>query len=485
MYQNEFRQKNENSSFIADFSLIKGYQSAKSASKYSNRNSITHLFAKLNMDLDLDNYNNSTLDFFLEKVNNDTYLKVFEDVISLDETLKPNNNTLMSGVALALDNDDFNLTAGMTSYENLQLNDNDRFQFIMPYYDFSKVIYSSINGSITLDSNGSNNLKNTNNLKTSVVNDITYSTNDIYSELGFVNNFNIFLKNTNITAKNDALNKSSIQSEILNIYEVNTSMPLIKEDDKYFNILTPKISFRINPSDMKDYSSSNTIINADNIFDINRLGLNESFESGKSLTLGVNYKKENLEDYEKYIEFKLGSIFRDKIEDRIPTSSTANRKNSNLFGSITNQLNEFISFDYDFAIDNDLNKFESNSIGASLSVNNFITEFNFLELNGEMGNSNIIENTTIFDFNKNSSLLFKTRRNRTISLTEYYDLIYEYKNDCLSAGIKYKKTYYSDRDSKPKEDLMFTLTLFPLTIIEQKVNQNLYRGDNKFYDNFW
>ena len=25
-----------------------------------------------------------------------------------------------------------------------------------------------------------------------------------------------------------------------------------------------------------------------------------------------------------------------------------------------------------------------------------------------------------------------------IDLTEYYDLIYEYKNDCLIAGIKYK-----------------------------------------------
>ena len=24
---------------------------------------------------------------------------------------------------------------------------------------------------------------------------------------------------------------------------------------------------------------------------------------------------------------------------------------------------------------------------------------------------------------------------------EYYNLIYEYKNDCLTAGIKYKKTY--------------------------------------------
>ena len=50
------------------------------------------------------------------------------------------------------------------------------------------------------------------------------------------------------------------------------------------------------------------------------------------------------------------------------------------------------------------------------------------------------------------------------SLTEYYDLVYEYKNDYLTAGIKYKKTYYNDRDVKPNEDLLFTITLFPLTI---------------------
>ena len=61
---------------------------------------------------------------------------------------------------------------------------------------------------------------------------------------------------------------------------------------------------------------------------------------------------------------------------------------------------------------------------------------------------------------------FKTRRNRKINLTEYYDLVYEYKNDCLTAGIKYKKTYYQDRDIKPNEDLLFTITLFPLTTYE-------------------
>ena len=57
---------------------------------------------------------------------------------------------------------------------------------------------------------------------------------------------------------------------------------------------------------------------------------------------------------------------------------------------------------------------------------------------------------------------------RKIDLTEYYNLIYEYKNDCLIAGIKYNKTYYEDRDLKPSR---FTITLSPLTSFEQKVDQ--------------
>ena len=81
-----------------------------------------------------------------------------------------------------------------------------------------------------------------------------------------------------------------------------------------------------------------------------------------------------------------------------------------------------------------------------------------------MGDSNALENTTTFNFNNDNYLSFKTRRNRKINLTEYYDLVYEYKNDCLTAGIKYKKTYYQDRDYKPKEDLLFTITFLSLKL---------------------
>ena len=80
------------------------------------------------------------------------------------------------------------------------------------------------------------------------------------------------------------------------------------------------------------------------------------------------------------------------------------------------------------------------------------------------------------------NLTFNTRRNRKIDFTEYYNLVYEYKNDCLVAGIKYKKSYYQDRDLKPKEDLLLSVTFFPLSQYEQKIDESAYRGDRSIFN---
>ena len=476
MFQNEFRQENENSSFITDFNYVKGYQSTISGD--GNRNSISHLFTKFDLNLGLKDFTTSKINMFLEKVNNDTYLKVFENVLQVDdrfeEDLKDKNN-LTSGVELALDNDNHNFTAGFTAYENLQEKNNDRYQYILPFYNYSSSIFSDNKiGNLNLSSNGRNSLSNTNNLRSTITNSINYSSSDLYSKNGFVNNFGIYFKNLNATGKNDSKYKSSFQSELLNIYEINTKLPLIKLNNLSTNYITPKISFRINPSDMKNHSTDNRLLTTDNIFDINRLGIADSYESGKSLTFGVDYKKEKKDEIEKYLEVKLATILRDSEENKIPLSSTANRRASNLFGSVENNFSEFFNLKYDFALDNDFNKFEHNAVEAKFTVNNFVTSFNFLEKAGELGSVNTLENISELKFDDQNSLLFKTRRNRKISLTEYYDLVYQYQNDCLTAGIKYRKTYYQDRDLKPKEDLFFTITLFPLTSIDQKIDQQLY-----------
>ena len=479
MLQNEYREENKNSSFIADFSVTKGYKSSLS----NNKNSISHLFAKYDLDLNLSNFDKSQLNFFLEKVTNDTYLKVF-DTNLIDTPIKPSNpNMLNTGLTLTLDHEKFNFDLGLQAYENLQIEkSSDRYQYILPYYNFSKFLETDGIGSIEFTSSGNNNLIETNNLESNIINNLNYKIIDQISNQGFKNNFGIYFKNLNTVAKNNNKYKSSPQMELMNIIEFNSSLPLGKKDLNSDHIIEPKISLRFNPGDMKNYNSTKRIINADNIFDIDRLGLSDSFEAGKSLTLGIDYKKTDLNDINKYFEAKISTVLRDKKENFVPSSSTINNKNSNLFGSITYNHDDHFKFDYDFAIDNDFSTFNYNTISSEFTYNNFTTELKFIEENDIIGNSNSIENRFEYELNKNNYLSFNTRRNRTLNLTEYYDLLYEYKNDCLTAGFKYKRSYYQDRDLKPKEDLLLTITFYPLTTYEQEVDQNLYRGDNAIDD---
>ena len=474
MFQNEYRQKNKDSSFIADFSYIKGYQSKNTNGGDNNRNSISHLFSKFDLDLGFKEFKTSKLKIFLEKVNNDTYLKIFENVLLVDKDkfendLKDKNN-LTSGLEIVLDKENLDFATGFTVYENLQKTNNDRYQHVFPYYNFNTHLFSNQKGKLDFKSDGRNTLQNTNNLRTTITNTMEYKTSDILAKNGFVNNFGIYFKNLNSTGKNDDKYKSNIQSELLNIYEFNSRFPMFKENKEIINYITPKVSFRLNPSDMKNYKDESRLITTDNIFDINRIGINDSYESGKSLTLGIDFKRESKNDLGKFLEIKLAGVLREASENKIPSSSSLNKTASNLFGSIENNFSEYFSLNYDFAIDNDFNKFEYNAIEAEFNINNFVTTFNFLEKEGETGDANTIENTTKLNIDDNNTLLFKTRRNRKISLTEYYDLVYEYQNDCLTAGIKYRKTYYQDRDLKPNEDLFFTITLFPLTSLDQKID---------------
>ena len=257
----------------------------------------------------------------------------------------------------------------------------------------------------------------------------------------------------------------------MNELKLDVSYPLLKQTESNINYLTPRAMMKINPSDMKDYSSMDITTNVNNIFNNNRLGVNDTLEAGRSLTLGVNYKKESLQDLNKFFEFNIATVLRDKEENFIPNKTTLNKKNSNLFGSISNNFSDYFNLKYNFAVNNNLNTIEYNNLSAEFSFNNFTSKFDFLEERGVMGDNNFIENNTSYSINNQNYITFKTRRNRKLNLTEYYDLVYQYKNDCLSAGIKYKKTYYEDRDLKPSENLFFTISLIPLTNYEQKIER--------------
>ena len=467
MVQNEYREINKNSNLYANFGFVNNYKSTLN----NKKNSIFNLFANYDLNLDLENYSYSNLFLSIEKVTNDTFLKVFDTHIQ-DNILKPKDyDNLKNEIKISLTNENYSLKSGLITYENLQKINSDRYEYIFPYYDYNtKINYSFFGGEINFSSSGSNIINNTNQLKSNINNNINYNSREFTSSDGVQSFFSINTKNLNTVGKNNSEYKSSPQIEILNELNYNLSYPLLKQNEYNINYLTPKALLKINPSDMKNYSTLDRVVNVNNIFNHNRLGL-DSFESGRSLTLGLDFKKENSENLNKFFEIKLASVFRDKEENFMPKKSTLNKKNSNLFGSINNNFSDFFNINYNFAINNNYNSIEYSNLSTRFNMNNFTTEFDLLKENGEMGNSNFIENNTSYRFDDQNFITFKTRRNRKLNLTEYYDLVYEYRNDCLSAGIKYNKTYYEDRDLKPSENLFFTISLIPLTSYEQKIDR--------------
>ena len=506
--QSEFRKKGKNSSLIADFAFLRDY---KSSTDKKTKN-VNHLFMNYINDLEIPNYIESKFEAQIERVTNDTYLKVFQNNLFVTPVMPGSQSTMNSNIKLYLEQEKQNLTTGIEIYENLGIKHSDRYQFTLPYYDFSKeltspITDSDIGGSLNFSSNGTNKLSNTNNLRTTIVNNLNYSSKDFISNLGFKSNFDLYFKNLNVVGKKDILYTSNTQIDGMNTLKIDSSYPLLRFENIVRETLTPKISFRINPiNNMNNFTDTVRNITVNNVFDINRLGISNDFEAGRSLTFGLDYKfdptdddvddniNDNIDDnqlnklikiYEnlgieyidnsseilkdKYFEIKLATVIRDQNESDIPLSSTLNRKNSNIFGSIENKLFNNIDLLYEFSLDNDMKTISSNMIETEISINNFVTSFNFIEQRNEIGSTHLLSNTTEYKIDDSNSLKFSTRRNKKINLTEYYDLSYEYKNDCLTAAIKFNKKFYQDKDLVPTEDLFFTITLIPLTTYEREL----------------
>ena len=85
MLRNEYRSESKNSSFIADFNLLQNYKPTLSQTKKN----ISHFFSKFKTNLNFKNFDESNLNLSLQRVSNDTYLRVFDSNL-IDMTLRKN-----------------------------------------------------------------------------------------------------------------------------------------------------------------------------------------------------------------------------------------------------------------------------------------------------------------------------------------------------------------------------------------------------------
>ena len=445
MVQNEFRQVEKNYENIVDFSL----KNMKSENK-------SHLFANSKINFDYSN-----LEINIETTSHDTYLKT--DNIKTQRNFS--NNIMNNYLDFNMSKEDLDIELEFNIYEDLsKTNTSDKFEYIYPNFIINKSLTTSLDsvGSLNYQVSGTQRKYETNKSEQLLINDFIFSSKSFFSKFGFKNDYDLSFKNTNKDSKNSSNYKNELQSDIYSLISLNSSIPLIKKTDNYEKEFIPKLSLFLSPNNSENIKGLDRKIDNTNIFSTNRIAGSEFLEGGQSLTLGAEYNINKINGTN-ILKIDLAQIYRDNDDSNLPTKSSMNNKVSDLFGNIEFNANKYLDFGYNFSLDNNLETINYNMIKSTLSINNFVTTFEFLEENNAVGSASYLLNETSLVLNKDNKILFRQRRNKETDLKEFYNIMYQYENDCLVASLEYNKDYYSDRDLKPTEELFFSLTITPLS----------------------
>ena len=444
LLQTEYRQVNKNSDIILDFSINKGNSKTKN-----------HIFADVTSIKQ-----NKTFNFHLEKTSNDNYLKMH----NIKSPIIDNISTLNSYINYNSYEEDSTLDVSLEVYENLNKNKSDRHEYVFPNFNYTKNLNSKIetNGDLVFNSYGYQKNYNTNIDEAILINDVIYTSPQSFNFKidGLLTNYKFLIRNINSDSKNSENIKNGDDYQLLSTIMLESKLPLTKENKNFYNYLTPKFSARYSPNHTKNNTNLNNKIFYENIYLLDRID-NKAVEGGASLTLGLEYNSKN-KNNEDFINLSLANILRVNENPDLPKLDNLSKKRSNIIGNFDFIPSKFFNFSYKFSLDKNLEQSDYNLLTANFKVNNFITSFEYLEEDSYLSDNSYLINKTKYNFGKNYSINFETEKNLDQDITNYYNLIYEYNNDCLTAAIEYNKTYYTSGDDlKPEENILFSIKIIP------------------------
>ncbi len=449
MLQSEYRQVNLKSNFITDVSFF----------KEKDNNTKNHFFYKLEKNFDYLDFDENSLNLSIQKTNNDTYLRANK----LKSPLITDVETLRSSFNLNLYSEESAVDAEFTIFEDLNKPSTDRYEFILPRVNLSKRIENKTNlkGDFTFNSNNLIRNYDTNIFEKTNINELVFNSAPSITNKGFYNNFDFIFKNINSDSQNSSKFKENTNSYLSGLFQFNSSLPLKKENDIYRNILKPKFSIKLSPNNTANIRTEDVRLDVNNIYDFNRISANDTVEGGASLIYGTDLTIFNKNKSREIIGLKIANNFRLDENDDLPVNNQIGQKTSNFFGEISYNPNEVFLTKYNTSFKNNLNDVSYENLTAEISINNFVTTFDYLNENNVTDKNSYLVNSIKYKFDDSNNLIFSTRENKETNLTEYYNLMYQYKNDCLVASIEYNKDYYDDRDIKPEENIFLKLTIIP------------------------
>ena len=183
-----------------------------------------------------------------------------------------------------------------------------------------------------------------------------------------------------------------------------------------------------------------------------------NFEKGLSATIGFDYKINN---NDKNFDFSLAQVINEKENKKMSSKTSLDEKLSDIVGSANFDINDSLNLSYKFALDQNFSDFNYNELGAKISLNYLDIDFTYLEENNHIGDQKYFKSKFDIAQREKGLFSFETKRNLISNSAEFYNLSYEYINDCLRAGLVYRREFYNDSELEPENSLMFKITLTP------------------------
>tara|TARA_E500000178_G_scaffold209670_1_gene206893 strand:- start:3377 stop:5692 length:2316 start_codon:yes stop_codon:yes gene_type:complete len=450
----EYRQAFMNSNLILDLGYTGGYKKTSSIKKGGDK---SHIFSKFTKNFKSDNNGDNNFDLSFQHVSNDKYLKLYKIRSSLVEY---EEDTLENSLDFTHENENLFFGFQASAYETLKDDYNDKYEYILPDIVVSKNLFTNNKfGSLDFQSNYKHHTYDTNKNTKFLVNDFDWK----FKKFNFASGFNGELlgkiKNVNYEANNTTEYKKEPTSELFGALGYLTEINLFKRTkNNSSHTLTPKVLLRYAPGHMRNQNNGPRL-NHFNAFSLDRLNKYNNFENGASTTLGFEYEIDNKNSK---LDFSLAQIVNEKENKDMPSTTSLDEKLSDVIGYTKYSFfDNKASINYNYALDQNYKDLNYNELETKIDLNPIKFDFGFLQEKKHIGSQEYFKTNIEFSKDKNTIMSFKTKRNLISNSSEYYDLSYEYLNDCLRAGLVYRREFYSDSEIEPENSLMFKITLTP------------------------
>ena len=458
----EYRQSFKNSYLILDSGYTKGYKNNTAVKTEGSR---THFFSKYSRSLFNDDNSITNFNFDIQTTSNDTYLKAHD----IDTLLAKNEiDVLENNIEFDYQKEDLYFGATLSAYDDLTVENNSKYEYILPYLTFNKNLFVDEKyGVMDLASNFRVRNYDVNKHTELFVNDFEWQSNKWNSYYGIQNQLKTLFKTVNYEAKNaDNYKTDDLNSEISAAFGYLANLSFYKNDEmaKNNHLIKPKLMIRYAPGHMRKLNTGSPL-KYSNLFNFNKTQDIDVIETGLSTAFGFEYKKSNLLNDktigEEKLSFGIGQIINSEENEKIHPKTSLNQRFSDVVGDSSFSISKNLKLNYNFSIDQNYNDFNYNEISSDFITKNTKFNIGYLEEKNHIGNQEYLKTDLEVNLSDSGSIGFATKRNLLTNSAEFYNLSYNYINDCLKAGILYRREFYTDRDIEPDNSIMFTISLIP------------------------